>query len=115
MVQGHAVADVKSGVDRRRSGNLLSPALSSTSVRRRGRGRRKASAYFDDDAGGFVSEDARGWQGAEVDFLDVGGADATDGDFDEEFAGVDGRDGDGFEAEIVGAAINDGGHGGGEE
>ena len=66
---------------------------------------------FDDGAGGFVAEDARGRDGAVLDFFDVGGADAADGDLDEEFAGGNPRDGDGFEAQVVDAAINDGAHG----
>ena len=66
---------------------------------------------LDDGAGGFVAEDARGRDGAVLDFFDVGGADAADGNLDEEFARADGGDGDGFEAEVVDAAINDGAHG----
>ena len=46
-----------------------------------------------------------------MDFFDVGGADAADGDLDEQFIRADARDGDGFEAEVVDAAINDGAHG----
>ena len=65
-------------------------------------------------AGGFVSEDARGRDGAELDFLDVGGADAAGGDADEEFAGADARDGNGFDAQVVDAAIDDGAHGFGD-
>ena len=65
-------------------------------------------------AGGFVAEDARRRHGAVLDFFDVGGADAAHGDFDEEFVGADGRDGDGFEAEVVDAAIDDGAHGFGD-
>jgi hypothetical protein len=69
------------------------------------------AADFDDGSGGFVAEDARGRDGAVLDFFDVGGADAADGDLDEEFMGADARDGDGFEAQVVDAAINDGAHG----
>ena len=75
---------------------------------------RPPHADFDDGAGGFVAEDARGRDGAVLDFFDVGGADAADGDFDEQFVRADARDGDGFEAEIVDAAINDGAHGFGD-
>ena len=57
-----------------------------------------------------MAKNARRRHGAVVDFLDVGGADATHGDFDQEFAGPISRDGDGFEAEIVRAAIDDGLH-----
>jgi len=68
-------------------------------------------AHLDNDAGGFMAEDARGREGGVLDFFDVGGADAAGGDLNEEFAGADFGDGNGFEAEIVGAAIHDGGHG----
>ena len=61
-----------------------------------------------------MAEDARGRDGAVLDFFDVGGADATDGDLDEEFMGADARDGDGFEAKVVDAAVNDGAHGFGD-
>ena len=47
----------------------------------------RPTADSDDGAGGFVAEDARGRHGAVLDFFDVGGADAADGDFDEEFVG----------------------------
>jgi hypothetical protein len=49
-----------------------------------------------------------------LDFFDVGGADAADGDFDQQFVCANARDGDGFEAEVVNAAINDGAHGFGD-
>ncbi len=65
----------------------------------------------DDGPGGFVAEDARRRHGAGLDFFDVGGADAAGGDFDEQFVGADARDGDGFEAQVVHAAIDDGAHG----
>ncbi len=58
-----------------------------------------------------MAEDARRGDGAVLDFFDVGGADAADGDLDQQFIRADARDGDGFEAEIVDAAINDGAHG----
>jgi hypothetical protein len=61
-----------------------------------------------------VAEDARGRDGAVLDFFDVRRADAANGDFDEEFVRADARDGDGFEAEVVDAAINDGAHGFGD-
>jgi hypothetical protein len=48
------------------------------------------------------------------DFFDVGGADAADGDLDEEFVRADARDGHGFEAQVIDAAINDGAHGFGD-
>jgi hypothetical protein len=58
-----------------------------------------------------MTEEARGRHGAVLDFFDVGGADAAHGDLDEEFVGADAGDGDGFEAEVVHAAIDDGAHG----
>jgi len=61
-----------------------------------------------------VAEDARGRDGAVQDFFDVGGADAADGDADEEFVRANVRDGHGFEAQVVDAAINDGAHGFGD-
>jgi hypothetical protein len=74
----------------------------------------KAAANFNNCAGGFVAEDARGRDGAVLDFFDFGGANAADGDFHQEFICADGRDGHGFEAEVVNAAINDGAHGFGD-
>jgi len=62
-----------------------------------------------------MAEDARGWDGAVLDFFDVGGADAADGDLDKEFIRAEARDGDGFEAQIVDAAIDDGAHGLGDD
>ena len=61
-----------------------------------------------------MAEDARGRDGAVLDFFDVGGADAADGDFDEEFMGAEARDGHGLEAKVVDAAIDDGAHGFGD-
>ena len=61
-----------------------------------------------------MAKNARGRDGAVLDFFDVGGTDAAGGDADEEFAGADAGDGDGFEAEIVCAAIDDGTHGFGD-
>jgi hypothetical protein len=74
----------------------------------------RARAGADDGSGGFVAEDARWRDGAVLDFFDVGGADAAHGDLDEEFAGADAGDGDGFETEVVHAAIDDGAHGFGD-
>ena len=48
------------------------------------------------------------------DFFDVGGADAADGDPDEQFVGAEARDRHGFEAQVVHAAVNDGPHGFGD-
>ncbi len=69
------------------------------------------AADLDDGAGGFVAEDARGRDGAVLDFFYVGGADAAGGDFDEEFVAANARDGDSFCAEVVGAAVDCGAHG----
>ena len=49
-----------------------------------------------------------------MDFLDVGGADAAGGDFDQQLTGLDLRDGNGFETKVVGAVIDDGLHGVGD-
>ncbi len=65
---------------------------------------------LDDYASRFMSKNARRRDGAVVDFLDVSGADATHGDFDQELAGLNFGDGDGFEPEVVRAAIDDGLH-----
>ena len=62
-------------------------------------------------AGSFMAENARRRDGAILDFFNVGGADATHGDFDEQFAGADARDGHDFEAQVIYAAIDDGTHG----
>jgi hypothetical protein len=74
----------------------------------------RPTANTDDGAGGFVAEDARRRHGAVLDFFDVSGADATHGDLDEQFVGADARDGHGFEAQVVYAAIDDGAHGFGD-
>ena len=47
-----------------------------------------------DNAGSFVSEDARGGVRSGGDFLQVGAADATGVDADQYFALADSRDGD---------------------
>ena len=66
---------------------------------------------FDDDAGGFVPKNTRGRDEAVMNFFDVGGTHSTDGDFYQEFIWADGRDRNGFEAKVIGAAIDDGAHG----
>jgi hypothetical protein len=70
-----------------------------------------ALANLHDGAGGFVSENPRRWDGAVMDFFDVGRTDATDGDFDEEFARADFGDGQSLNAEVIRAAIDDRLHG----
>ena len=72
-----------------------------------------AFAHGDDGAGHLVAEDARGGVRAVVDLLQIGSADAAGGDFDQQLAGADGRDRDGFDAHVVDAAIDHGAHGGG--
>jgi hypothetical protein len=88
MVQGDAVADFEAVADGRR-----------------------ACAHLYYGSGGFVAENARGWDGAVLDFLDVGGANAASSDLDEEFVSPDHWDGDGFEAQFIGAAVDGGAHG----
>src|SRR5580658_4142466 len=70
-----------------------------------------AAADFDDGAGRFMPEDARRSNEAVVNFFDVGRANAADGDFDEEFVWADGWNRDGFKAQVIGTAIDDGAHG----
>ena len=70
-----------------------------------------ARADLDDGAGGFVAENAGRRDGAIVDLLDVGGANAAGRDLHEQFTGTDARDRERFEAQIVHAAVNDGPHG----
>ena len=84
MVQGHAVAGFE---------------------------RVRARADRDDGAGGFMAEDARRGDGAVVDFLDVRGADAADGDAHEQLVAADARHRHGLQAQVIGAAIDDGPHG----
>ena len=59
-----------------------------------------------------MAEDAGGGVGSGGDFFEVGAADAAGVDFDQDFAGGDFGDGDGFEADVVDAAIDGGQHGG---
>ena len=64
-----------------------------------------------DDAGSFVSEDARRGMGAGGNLLEVGAADAAGVNADENFSGTDFGDGDSFEADVVHAAVDCGQHG----
>lgn len=73
-----------------------------------------ARAHFYDGAGGFVTKYARRRDGAVFDFLDVRGANAANGDANEQFLRADARNGEGFEAKVIRAAIDDGGHGFGD-
>jgi hypothetical protein len=84
MMQGDAIADLKSA---------------------------DTNAAANDYACGFVSKNARRWDCAILDLFDVGGADAADGDLDQQLLGADARDRNDFEAEIVWAAIDDRAHG----
>ena len=77
MVQGNPIADAKAA---------------------------RARAHLDDNAGGFMAEYARRRNSAVMDFLDVGGTDAAGGDLDQQLAGLDLRDRQGFEAEVIRAA-----------
>ena len=61
-----------------------------------------------------MSEDARGGMGAGGNLLEVGAANAAGMDADEHLSGTDLRDGDGFEADIIDAAVDGGLHGGGD-
>jgi hypothetical protein len=70
-----------------------------------------ASANADDGAGRFVSENARRPHSAIVDFFDVCRANATSGNLNEDLMPADARNGQGFDAKVVWAAINDGAHG----
>jgi hypothetical protein len=75
---------------------------------------RDAGSEPGNNAGGFVSKNARGRDSAVLDFFDVGGADAAGGDADEKFERTDAGNRNGFEAEVVHAAIDDGAHGFGD-
>lgn len=83
MVQGHAIAEAEAAHSR---------------------------AEFYDGARGLVAEDARRRDGAVLDFLDVGGADAAHGHAHEQLTRADARHGDGLDAEVVEAAIDHGLH-----
>ena len=71
---------------------------------------RPPPADLDDGAGGFVAENARGRDGAVLDFFYVSRANAAGGDFDEEFVAANFWDGDGFGTEIIWAVVNGGEH-----
>lgn len=58
-----------------------------------------------------MAEDARRWNGAVVNLFDVRGADAAGRNAHEQFVFADARDGHGFGAEIVRAAVNGSAHG----
>jgi len=75
---------------------------------------RDAAADGDDSAGEFVAEDLRWLDVAMEDFLDVRAADATRGDFDEDFAVGDFGDGDFFDADEAFFAEDAGTHGFGD-
>jgi hypothetical protein len=69
-----------------------------------------ATADLHDGAGGFVSENS--WRGdcSVMNLFDVGRANAAHRDFDEQFAGLNFRDRNGFNAQVIATAIDDGLH-----
>jgi hypothetical protein len=71
-------------------------------------------AYRGDNAGGLVSEDAGGGMGAGENFFEVGSANAAGVNADEQLAGADLGDGDGFQADIVYTAVDRSLHGRGD-
>src|SRR5581483_5560690 len=68
----------------------------------------RAKAY--DGSGGFMPKHSRRGDGAILNFLDVGGADAAGGDFDQQFVAPDAGHRQGLEPQIIDAAINDSAH-----
>ena len=66
---------------------------------------------LDDGPAGFVSEDAGRGHGSLLDLLDVGGADATGGNPDEDLPRPDAGDVDRLEAKVVDAAVDNRLHG----
>jgi hypothetical protein len=69
-----------------------------------------ACADFCDHAGHLVAEDARGGVRAHVNFLEIRTANAAGGDLDEQLAGSDARNGDGFKTHVIDAAVNNRAH-----
>jgi hypothetical protein len=62
------------------------------------------------DACGFMPKDARGGVGAGVDLLEIGAANTTGVNLDEDFACADFGNGNSFDAHVVDAAINSSAH-----
>ena len=71
----------------------------------------RAGTDADDGPGGFMAEDAGRRDGPVMDLFNVGGANAAGGHLHKDVALADAGDGDGFEAEIIWAAIDNGAHG----
>jgi hypothetical protein len=70
-----------------------------------------ARSQANNRARGFVAENARRRHSAIVYLLDVRRANAADSDLHEQFLRADTRDGKSLDAQIVGAAVNNGAHG----
>jgi hypothetical protein len=70
-----------------------------------------ASADGGDYPGGFVAEDAGCGVRSGGNFLEVGAADPAGVNFQQKFAGTDGGNGNGFEANVIHAAVDGGTHG----
>jgi hypothetical protein len=65
-----------------------------------------SGAYGRDDAGGFMSEDARGGVGAGSDLFQVCAANAAGVHAEEQLSRADGGDGDGFKADVVYSSVD---------
>ena len=61
--------------------------------------------------GGLMAEDAWGRVRAAVNLFEIRATDAAGGDVDENFAGSDGWDRDGFDADVIDAPVNRSAHG----
>jgi hypothetical protein len=73
-----------------------------------------AGADGGDYSGGFVAKDAGRGVRSGGDFFEVSATDAAGVDFEQKFARADGGDWNGFEANIIDAAVHSGKHGGGD-
>ena len=71
---------------------------------------RNAGADFGNNTGHFMTEDAGRGMRAHMNFLEIGAADAAGGDLDEQLPGADARDGDGLQAHVVDATVDDRAH-----
>lgn len=58
-----------------------------------------------------MAEDARRRHGAILDFLDIGGANAARGDFNQQFVTVNAWYGDSLSAKVIWPVVNGGKHG----
>jgi hypothetical protein len=86
-------------------------AVTNSETARGGAGPIRSAANLNHGAGGFVAEDPGRGDGAVMDFLDVGRANAARGDSHQQFVSANARHGHGFSAKIVRAAVNGGAHG----